>query len=52
MTYSMWSFGHYLFMASPFILWGILHFGLKHKSYEYKRTFGVWASVVGVLFYF
>ncbi|MFW5838898.1 MAG: hypothetical protein ACOC1L_04270 [Bacillota bacterium] len=49
MTYTMWSFGHYLFMASPFILWGVLHYLIKDKSYDYKRQFGVWVSLVGVV---
>ncbi len=46
MTFTMWSFGHYLFLASPFILLVILQYVSKNFSYEQKRKVGLILSYI------
>ncbi len=49
MTFTMWSFGHFIFIISPFLIWLILYVGFKEKSFEEKRRIGVFISILGVL---
>lgn len=49
MTFTMWSFGHYLFMVSPIILTIILMIATKKQSMEQKRRLGIILSVVAIL---
>lgn len=49
MTFQMWSFFHYFFIASPFIFAIILYFVFKNKSYEEKRKIGVILSIIAII---
>ena len=52
MTFSMWSFGHYVFMISPFIFTGLFYALMRHKSREQKRKFGIWLSIIMIVILF
>ncbi len=49
MTFQMWSWFHYLFIASPFIFAVILFFVFKKKTYEEKRKIGVILSIIAII---
>ncbi|MGD9910475.1 MAG: hypothetical protein AB7U79_07750 [Candidatus Izemoplasmatales bacterium] len=49
MTFTMWSFGHYLFMISPIILTVILVLIMKNKTYEQKRKVGIALSILAII---
>lgn len=41
MTFTMWGFGHFLFMASPLMVALGLHIFMQDKSFEEKRRMGI-----------
>lgn len=49
MTFSMWSFGHYLFLLSPFILTTIVTLITKNYSMNQKQRLGIGLSIVAVV---
>ena len=49
MTFQMWSWFHYLFIASPFIFAILLFFVFKKKTYEEKRKIGVILSIIAII---
>ncbi len=49
MTFEMWSLGHYVFMLSPFLFTVLFYFLMKGRTYEQKRKFGVWLSIIMVI---
>jgi len=52
MTFQMWNWFHWLFIASPFILTIILFFLTKNQSFEQKRIIGLWLSIIAVFILF
>ena len=48
MKFEMFSTFHYIFMVSPFVLTAILHYSVKHLSYEKKRMIGIALSIIAV----
>ena len=49
MTFQMWSWFHYLFIASPFIFAILLFFVFIKKTYEEKRKIGVILSIIAII---
>ena len=49
MTFTMWSFGHIVFMLSPIVLTIILNYFTKGKDQEKKRKIGLYLSWFAVL---
>jgi hypothetical protein len=49
MTFTMWSFGHYLFMLSPFFLLLLLNRYTKKSSLENNRKIGIVLSLVAII---
>lgn len=49
MNFTMWSWGHYLFIVSPFILFFILNHFTKHKTLDQKLKIGVYFSVLAII---
>jgi len=45
----MWSFGHYLFLISPFLVTISYYFLFKNKTYKQKRMIGIITSIVMIL---
>ena len=48
MTFTMWSFGHYMFLLSPFVFTYLLHKVTVNLTQEQKREVGIYLSVVVV----
>ncbi|QWB96614.1 YwaF family protein [Mycoplasmatota bacterium] len=46
MTFTMWSFEHYLFILSPFVVAITLYFLFRRKNHAYKRIVGIVLSLV------
>lgn len=49
MTFTMWSFGHILFIISPIIFTVVLHYSFKNKTQEEKRKIGMILSIIAIL---
>lgn len=49
MQFKMWSFGHILFILSPFIVLAVLYFALRNKSYKIRYAVGVVIGVISLL---
>ncbi|MFH5881272.1 TMEM164 family acyltransferase [Liberiplasma polymorphum] len=48
MTFSMWSFGHYLFLISPFITLLILYLFTHKKTLSENRKIGIILSLIAI----
>lgn len=48
MTFTMWSFGHLMFILSPVLLTVIFYYAFKNKSYEEKRKIGIKLSWIAI----
>ncbi|MDD3477402.1 MAG: YwaF family protein [Candidatus Izemoplasmatales bacterium] len=49
MTFTMWSFGHFIFILSPLVFAFILIYLTKNKTQEEKRKIGLWLSWLAIL---
>jgi hypothetical protein len=49
MTFTMWSFGHYLFMLSPFFLLLLLNRYTKKSSSQTHQKIGIALSVIAII---
>lgn len=49
MQFEMWSFGHYLYIASPFLIFIPLYFILRNRSDKTKYIVGVVIGVISLL---
>lgn len=49
MTFTMWSFSHYLFILSPILFAFLFIFLTKGKTREEKRQFGVYLSWIAII---
>ena len=49
MTFEMWSTGHYIFILSPFLFTILFYYLMKGKTYEQKKKFGIWLSVIMII---
>jgi hypothetical protein len=45
----MWSFGHFLFIISPFVLTILLHKYTKNLEQEQKRKIGIYLSIFAIM---
>lgn len=52
MTFEMYSFGHLLFLVSPFISLFILLYFTRKTSYETNTKIGIWLSIVAIFILF
>lgn len=48
MTFTMWSFGHIVFILSPFTITYLLHLITRKLNHEQKRKVGIYLSLVAV----
>lgn len=49
MTFTMWSFGHFLFILSPFVFFLLLHIFTKDLRDKQKLKVGLWISVIAII---
>lgn len=49
MTFTMWSFGHLLFIVSPIIFTVILQYFSKNKTMEQKQKIGIILSIIAII---
>ena len=41
MTFELWSFGHYLYLLSPFIIFALIYFLINKRSQKAKKIVGI-----------
>jgi len=49
MTFQMWSFGHYVFLLSPFVVTFIFVIAFKDLTHQQKRKVGILTSILMIL---
>ena len=49
MTFTMWSFGHYAFLASPIVFTALLHYLTRNLTQDQKRTVGIYLSIAAIV---